>query len=126
MENNLNKIPFTSKLLISLHLLLGIGAVFGGMVLIIDPSGRLIKMPILVAYIFLGLTIQAVSLLPSVQKYYNANRHMDDSNNQAPVFLRNTGACDCAPLALEERQKVSVELVFVRVDKPMGCAFVNL
>lgn len=152
MENTPNKIPVTSKLLILLHLLLGIGAVFGGMVLIIDPSGKLIKMPITllknspfhsflipgiillivlgvlplivsfalatkrqfsianrlnlfaemhwawaysiyisfaliiwitveaffihdvalihVAYIFLGLAIQAVSLLPSVQKYY--------------------------------------------------------
>lgn len=152
MGNTPNKMPFTSKLLILLHLLLGIGAVFGGMVLVIDPSGELIKMPITllenspfdsflipgiilfvvlgvlplivsfalatkrqlkianrlnlftdmhwawaysiyisfaliiwitieiffiqhvaiihVAYIFLGLTIQAVTLLPSVQKYY--------------------------------------------------------
>ncbi len=41
-----NKMPFTSKLLILLHLLLGLGAVFGGIMLVIDPSGELIKMPI--------------------------------------------------------------------------------
>lgn len=152
MEYTIHRIPFTSKLLILLHLLLGIGAVFGGMVLIIDPSGELIKMPITllgnspfnsflipgiillvvlgvlplivsfalvtkrqlkianrlnlfadmhwawtysiyisfaliiwitietffiqhvaiihVVYIFLGLTIQAVTILPSVKKYY--------------------------------------------------------
>lgn len=144
--------PFAPKLLVLLHLLLGIGAIFGGSVLIIDPSGALIKMPISlleyspfnsflipgiilfiilgiipsivafalvtkwqnkaadrlnifkeklwswaysiyisfaliiwitleaffikdiviihVIYIFLGLAIQAVTLLPSVQKYY--------------------------------------------------------
>lgn len=41
-----DKMLFTSKLLILLHLLLGIGAVFGGVVLVIDPSGELINMPI--------------------------------------------------------------------------------
>lgn len=152
MGNNSARMPFTSKLLILLHLILGVGAVFGGSVLVIDPSGKLVKMPIElletapfnsflipgiilfvvlgvlplivsfalatkrelrianglnlfadmywawaysiyvsfaliiwitietffiqhvaiihVAYIFLGLTIQAVTLLPSVQKYY--------------------------------------------------------
>lgn len=46
MGKTLNKIPVTSKLLIVLHLLLGIGAVFGGLVLTIDPSGEWIHMPI--------------------------------------------------------------------------------
>lgn len=46
MKNDVNKKPFTCKLLIFLHLLLGIGAVFGGSVLTIDPTGRLLKMPI--------------------------------------------------------------------------------
>lgn len=150
--NSINKKPFTCKLLILLHILLGVGAFFGGLVLVIDPSGGLIKMPmtflvnspfnnflipgiillailgifpliisyalitkwdwkvanrlniftemhwswayslyigfaliiwitvegfimkqiaaIHVGYIFLGLVIQAVTVLPSVQKYY--------------------------------------------------------
>lgn len=38
--------PLASKLLILLHGFLGIGAVGGGAVLIIDPSGELIRMPI--------------------------------------------------------------------------------
>lgn len=38
--------PFAGKLLIFLQVVLGLGAIFGGMVLIIDPSGELIKMPI--------------------------------------------------------------------------------
>lgn len=46
MENPINKKPFTCKLLIFMHVLLGIGAVFGGLVLVIDPSGGLVKMPI--------------------------------------------------------------------------------
>ncbi|MEW6624904.1 MAG: hypothetical protein AB1420_17565 [Bacillota bacterium] len=46
MENQLSKKPFTCKFLVFLHLLLGIGAFFGGLVLVIDPSGELIKMPI--------------------------------------------------------------------------------
>lgn len=46
MENTTNKKPFSCKLLILLHVLLGTGAVFGGLVLVIDPSGGLIKMPI--------------------------------------------------------------------------------
>ena len=152
MGNNAIKMPVSSKLLIFLHLLLGIGSVFGGMALVIDPSGELLKMPITllkyspfksflipgiillmvlgvlplivsfalatkrqlkianrlnlftdmhwawaysiyigfaliiwitieafflqlvatvhVGYIFLGLTIQAVTLLPAVQRYY--------------------------------------------------------
>ncbi len=41
-----NRKPFTCKLLILLHLLLGVGAVFGGLVLVIDPCGGLIKMPV--------------------------------------------------------------------------------
>lgn len=40
------KKSWKSKLLIFLHILLGVGAVFGGLVLIIDPSGSLIHMPI--------------------------------------------------------------------------------
>ena len=40
------KKPFTCKLLIFLHIVLGIGAIFGGLGLVIDPSGELIKMPI--------------------------------------------------------------------------------
>jgi len=152
VENITNKKPFTCKLLIFMHILLGVGAVFGGLVLIIDPSGGILKMPmtlleyspfnnflipgiilftvlgivpliisyslitrcysnvanrfnlftemhwswayslyigfaliiwitiegffmkqlaaIHVVYIFLGLAIQAVTMLPSVQKYY--------------------------------------------------------
>jgi len=46
MKDPSNKKPFTCKLLIFMHILLGIGAVFGGGVLVIDPSGGLIKMPI--------------------------------------------------------------------------------
>ncbi len=38
--------PLTCKLLIFMHVLLGIGAVFGGLVLVLDPSGGLIKRPI--------------------------------------------------------------------------------
>ena len=46
-ERNLsNNKPLASKLLMLLHGLLGIGAIGGGGVLIIDPSGGLIKMPI--------------------------------------------------------------------------------
>lgn len=41
-----NNKPLASKLLILLHILLGMGAVSGGVVLVIDPSGGLIKMPI--------------------------------------------------------------------------------
>jgi len=43
--NPSSKKPLTCKLLIFLHILLGVGAVFGGLVLVIDPSGGLIKMP---------------------------------------------------------------------------------
>lgn len=149
----LNKMPLSCKFLVFMHLILGIGAVFGGLVLIVDPSGGIIKMPITllnnspfdsflipgmilfvilgvlpliisfalvtkwhwnaanrlnifskmhwswtyslyigfaliiwitvelfsikgialihVGYIFLGLIIQAVTMLPSVQKYYS-------------------------------------------------------
>lgn len=45
MKNPIKKKPFTCKLLITIQILLGIGAVFGGLVLVIDPSGGLIKMP---------------------------------------------------------------------------------
>ncbi len=38
--------PFACTLLILLQLLLGIGALFGGGALIIDPGGELIQMPI--------------------------------------------------------------------------------
>lgn len=41
-----NKNPIVSILLISLHVLLGIGALFGGGGMIIDPTGALIQMPI--------------------------------------------------------------------------------
>ncbi|AGA68233.1 hypothetical protein Desdi_0706 [Desulfitobacterium dichloroeliminans LMG P-21439] len=41
-----NKRPLSCKFLILLHLILGMGAVFGGFVLILDPSGGIIKMPI--------------------------------------------------------------------------------
>ena len=143
LKNTIRKKPMTCKLLIFIHVLLGIGAVSGGLVLVIDPSGGLIKMPLTilknspfnnflipgiillvmlgvvplvvsyalitkwnwkaanrlnvfsemhwswayslyigfaliiwitvhVVYIFLGLAIQAVTVLPSVQKYYRA------------------------------------------------------
>ncbi len=39
------KMPFSVKLLIVLHGFLGIGAVFGGGALVIDPSGQMIGMP---------------------------------------------------------------------------------
>lgn len=45
MEDSTNQKPITCKLLILWHILLGVGAVFGGLVLIIDPSGGLLKMP---------------------------------------------------------------------------------
>ncbi|PLR84374.1 hypothetical protein CVD25_22180 [Bacillus canaveralius] len=38
--------PIASKLLVIVHMLLGVGAVFGGFSLIIDTSGNLLKMPI--------------------------------------------------------------------------------
>ena len=40
-----NKKPLSCKLLIFFQLFLGIGAVFGGTVLVIDPSGGLLNMP---------------------------------------------------------------------------------
>lgn len=46
MENPMGKKPFSCIFLILLQVLLGIGAVFGGVVLIIDPSGGLIKLPL--------------------------------------------------------------------------------
>lgn len=46
MGNLKNSKPFSCKFLIFMHLILGIGAVFGGSVLIIDPSGGIIKMPV--------------------------------------------------------------------------------
>lgn len=42
----ISKKPFTCRFLILMHVLLGVGAVFGGLVLVIDPSGELIKMPL--------------------------------------------------------------------------------
>ncbi|MFD1175130.1 hypothetical protein ACFQ3W_02240 [Paenibacillus puldeungensis] len=44
MENTQKK-PFACKLLIGLHGLLGVGAVFGGGALMLDPTGNLIGMP---------------------------------------------------------------------------------
>jgi hypothetical protein len=41
-----NMKPFSCKLLIFFQLFLGIGAVFGGVVLVISPSGKLFNMPI--------------------------------------------------------------------------------
>jgi|GEM_PF-97956 len=38
--------PFAARLLIFLQMLLGVGAVFGGLGLIIDPGGQLIRMPV--------------------------------------------------------------------------------
>lgn len=46
MEDTTNKKPLPCKLLIFMHILLGIGAVFGGLVFILDPSGGLLKMPL--------------------------------------------------------------------------------
>lgn len=46
MESALNKKPLSCKILILMHLILGIGAIFGGLVLMIDPSGGVIKMPV--------------------------------------------------------------------------------
>lgn len=46
MKNDIAEKPIACKLLIFLHLLLGIGAVCGGLALALDPSGGLIKMPI--------------------------------------------------------------------------------
>lgn len=40
------KLPHTVKLLVLLHGLLGIGAIFGGGALILDPSGEMIGMPL--------------------------------------------------------------------------------
>lgn len=40
------KKPFSSVLLILSHLFLGIGATFGGVAFILDPSGKLIHMPL--------------------------------------------------------------------------------
>jgi hypothetical protein len=45
VENPIIKNPITCKLLICMHFLLGIGAFFGGLVLIIDPSGGVVNMP---------------------------------------------------------------------------------
>jgi len=46
MDNQSIKKPVSCKLLIYSQLFLGIGALFGGSVLIIDPSGGLINMPL--------------------------------------------------------------------------------
>jgi len=46
MEKNLNKKSFACKFLIIIQILLGVGAFFGGLLLIIDPSGNLMSMPI--------------------------------------------------------------------------------
>lgn len=47
MENpTSNPRPLAAQLLIALQLILGIGAVFGGLGLAIDPSGELMHMPI--------------------------------------------------------------------------------
>lgn len=46
MTNSLNKKPSACIILIILHIFLGIGAVGGGLVLILDPSGGIIKMPL--------------------------------------------------------------------------------
>lgn len=43
---SLFKLPHTVKLLVLLHGLLGIGAIFGGGALILDPSGEMIGMPL--------------------------------------------------------------------------------
>ncbi len=57
--------PFSSKLLIVLHIILGLGAIFGGVVLIIDPSGGIIQMPvtILEGSIFSSFLIPGIILL---------------------------------------------------------------
>ncbi|AGK52367.1 hypothetical protein [Bacillus sp. 1NLA3E] len=46
MEPSSSKMPFSCKLLIFLQLFLGVGAIFGGSVFVIEPSGDLINMPI--------------------------------------------------------------------------------
>lgn len=46
MKQKKGQIPFTCKLLIILHIFLGIGAVFGGGTLTIAPDGKLLGMPI--------------------------------------------------------------------------------
>lgn len=46
MKYKKGQIPVTCKLLIILHIILGIGAVFGGGALTIDPEGTLLGMPI--------------------------------------------------------------------------------
>lgn len=45
MEKHPSRKPLACKFLIVMHVLLGLGAVFGGLVLIFDPSGGIIKMP---------------------------------------------------------------------------------
>ncbi|AFL99620.1 MULTISPECIES: hypothetical protein [Desulfitobacterium] len=45
MGDQIKRKSFSIKLLIFLQAFLGLGAIFGGTVLIIDPSGELIQMP---------------------------------------------------------------------------------
>ncbi|TGE32210.1 hypothetical protein [Desulfosporosinus sp. Sb-LF] len=77
MKNSLKEKPFTCKLLIFMHILLGIGAVFGGVVLVIDPSGGLLKMPITILenspfnnFLIPGIILLAIlGIIPLITSY---------------------------------------------------------
>ena len=94
MRNSLDKMPFTSKMLIFFHLLLGIGAVFGGMVLVIDPSGELIKMPITLlqkspfdSFLIPGIILLVVlGVLPLIVAYALATKRQLEIANRLNIF----------------------------------------
>ena len=89
-----NKMPITSKLLVFLHLLLGIGAIFGGGVLVIDPSGELIKMPLTLlehspfeSYLIPGLILFiAIGVFPLLTAFALVKKPQIESANAINLF----------------------------------------
>jgi hypothetical protein len=92
--NNENSVPFSSKVLIFLHFLLGIGAVFGGLVLIIDPSGELIHMPITLLkyspfdnFLIPGVILLVVlGMLPLIVSYALATKRQSEFADRLNLF----------------------------------------
>ena len=93
--NNVSiKKPFTCKLLIFMHILLGTGAVFGGLVLVIDPSGALIKMPISLLenspfnnYLIPGIILLAIlGILPLIIAYALITKWSWKAGNRLNIF----------------------------------------
>lgn len=90
-----NKMPMTSKLLVFLHLLLGIGAIFGGGGLVIDPSGELMKMPLTLlehspfeSYLIPGLILFiAIGVFPLLTALALVKKPQIESANAFNLFL---------------------------------------